>query len=234
MKKTIMTLAIVAALAACNQPKKANISKASLDSESKTYSYALGRQFGDNMKTLQVDIDKDILVASIEAALNGDDSVLTEEEIQQAMVNLRNVRVAQMKEASEANKAKGDEFLAANKDKEGVKVTDSGLQYKIIEEGTGKSPKATDRVKVHYAGTLIDGTEFDSSIKRGTPATFGVNGVIKGWTEALQMMKEGGKWKLFIPADLAYGPMDRPSIPGNSVLIFDVELLEVIKEEKKK
>ena len=118
-------------------------------------------------------------------------------------------------------------ILAKNKKQDGVKTLQSGLQYKVITEGKGKSPKASDTVTVNYAGTLIDGTEFDSSYKRGQPATFPVGGVIKGWTEALQLMKEGSKWQLVIPADLAYGEQGRPGIPPNAVLIFEVELVSI-------
>jgi FKBP-type peptidyl-prolyl cis-trans isomerase FklB len=133
-----------------------------------------------------------------------------------------------MKAQGEKNKKEGEAFLAENKKKEGVKTLPSGLQYKVIKEGTGKSPKATDKVSTHYRGTLIDGTEFDSSYKRGQPATFPVNGVIPGWTEALQLMKVGSKWQLFIPSKLAYGERGAPPVIGPySVLIFTVELLAI-------
>jgi len=136
----------------------------------------------------------------------------------------------QAKEAAE-NLAAGTAFLEANKAKEGVKVLPSGLQYKVVKEGTGNTPTADDKVKTHYRGTLIDGTEFDSSYKRNQPAEFGVTKVIKGWTEALQLMKVGGKWELYIPANLAYGQRGRPSIPANSTLIFEIELLEIVKAD---
>jgi FKBP-type peptidyl-prolyl cis-trans isomerase FklB len=133
-----------------------------------------------------------------------------------------------MKIMGEKNKKEGEAFLAANKKKEGVITLPSGFQYKAIKEGTGKTPKATDTVTVNYRGTLIDGTEFDSSYKRGQPATFRVNGVIAGWTEALQLMKEGSKWELFIPANLAYGERGAGAAIGpNAVLIFEVELISV-------
>ena len=131
--------------------------------------------------------------------------------------------------AADKNKKEGDAFLAANKAKPGVVTLPSGLQYKVIKEGTGQTPKATDTVTTNYRGTLIDGTEFDSSYKRNEPTSFPVNGVIRGWTEALQKMKVGSKWQLFIPADLAYGPNPQPGSPigPNSVLIFDIELLGI-------
>jgi FKBP-type peptidyl-prolyl cis-trans isomerase len=132
----------------------------------------------------------------------------------------------QAQESMAANSA----YLAANKANESVVELESGLQYKVLSEGTGRTPKSSDSVKVHYRGTLTDGTQFDSSYDRGTPAQFGVTQVIRGWTEALQLMKEGDKWQLTIPAELAYGSAERPSIPANSVLVFDVELLEVIAD----
>jgi len=123
----------------------------------------------------------------------------------------------------------GAKFLEENKKKSGIKTTASGLQYEVLKEGPGPIPKESDTVKVHYRGTLIDGSEFDSSYKRNAPAEFSVAGVIKGWTEALKMMKVGSKWKLYVPSELAYGPQDSPGIPANSVLIFEVELLEIVK-----
>jgi FKBP-type peptidyl-prolyl cis-trans isomerase len=134
--------------------------------------------------------------------------------------------------AGSENLAKGTAFLEANKAKEGVVALPSGLQYKVIKEGTGGTPVATDKVKTHYRGTLIDGKEFDSSYKRGQPATFGVTQVIAGWTEALQLMKEGAKWELYIPANLAYKTRDTPTIPANSTLIFEIELIEIVKPAK--
>ncbi len=140
------------------------------------------------------------------------------------------MEVVKAKRAEEAKKAlaAGVAFLAENAKKEGVKTTASGLQYKVIKEGTGKKPKATDRVTVHYVGKLIDGTTFDSSVDRGEPATFGLSQVIKGWTEGVQLMKEGAKYKFFIPTELAYGENSPPAIPGNSALVFDVELIKVL------
>jgi FKBP-type peptidyl-prolyl cis-trans isomerase FklB len=132
-----------------------------------------------------------------------------------------------MKEQATKNLSESKNFLAANGKKEGIKIQPSGLQYKVLTEGSGKIPKAEDTVTVHYKGTLIDGREFDSSYKRGNPATFQVKGVIKGWTEALQLMREGSKWQLFIPPELGYGERGSGSIPPNSTLIFEVELLTV-------
>jgi FKBP-type peptidyl-prolyl cis-trans isomerase len=140
-----------------------------------------------------------------------------------------NGRMSPAGSAAEANKKKGEEFLAANKTKEGVKTLPDGIQYIVLKEGTGKHPKATDRVTVHYHGTLIDGTVFDSSVKRGEPASFALNQVIPGWTEVVQLMKEGSKWRVFIPPNLAYGEHPRPGGPigPNETLIFEIELLKV-------
>jgi FKBP-type peptidyl-prolyl cis-trans isomerase FklB len=162
----------------------------------------------------------------------GGKTILTEDQARQALEDFQKTLMAKqaetMKILSEKNKADGEKFLAENAKKEGVKVLPSGLQYKEITPGTGKSPKTADTVTTHYKGTLIDGTEFDSSYKRGQPATFPVSGVIPGWTEALQLMKEGAKWQLFVPPDLAYGERGAGQVIGpNATLIFEVELLAV-------
>ncbi|MGE5809723.1 MAG: FKBP-type peptidyl-prolyl cis-trans isomerase [Nitrospirota bacterium] len=214
--------------------------KTELKTDKDKLSYALGADMGSNLKKFEIDIDADLYVKGMKDALSGN-VLLTDQEIRTLIMALqKDVQTKQqekMKAQAEKNKKDGEAFLAENKKKEGVKTLPSGLQYKVITEGKGASPKATDTVTVHYKGTLTDGTEFDSSYKRNAPATFPVNGVIKGWTEALQLMKEGSKWQLFIPANLAYGESGRPGIPPNSVLIFDVELLKVgamDKSEEKK
>ncbi|MCB0369243.1 MAG: FKBP-type peptidyl-prolyl cis-trans isomerase [Bdellovibrionales bacterium] len=203
--------------------------KVKLDTDQKKASYAIGMQLGKNLKDAQIDFDPEALLQAMKDVKEGKPQALSQEELGKAMQNLQQSAQKKQAESAEENKKKGDDFLAENKSKPNVKTTASGLQYLVEKEGTGKSPKETDEVKVHYTGTLIDGTKFDSSVDRGQPAEFPVNGVIKGWTEALQLMKEGSKYKLFIPSDLAYGPMARPGIPPNSVLQFDVELLEVKK-----
>ena len=156
---------------------------------------------------------------------------LSDEEIRTTLTELNKEMQGKenerMKTLSEKNKKDGEALLAENKKKEGIKTLPSGLQYKVIQEGTGKVPKATDTVTTNYRGTLIDGTEFDSSYKRGQPATFPVNGVIPGWTEALQLMKTGSKWQLFIPSNLAYGERGPGTIGPNAVLVFEIELLAV-------
>jgi len=152
---------------------------------------------------------------------------MSEQEVRDTMMAFEKDMQQKQAETAQKNVAEADKFLAANKTKEGVKSTESGLQYKVLKEGSGAQPKSSDTVTVNYRGTLIDGTEFDSSYKRGQPATFPVGGVIKGWTEALQLMKVGSKLQLFIPANLAYGEQGRPGIPPNSLLIFEVELMDV-------
>jgi FKBP-type peptidyl-prolyl cis-trans isomerase FklB len=195
-------------------------------------SYSLGYQFGTSLKMQGVDIDLDVYMAAIRDALQGNKPQMSAEEMQTTVMGIRQRTAAAqqkaMKEQGEKNLAEGKAFLAGNAKKQGVKTLPSGLQYKVLSAGKGKTPKASDTVTVHYRGTLIDGSEFDSSASRGQPATFKVDGVIRGWTEALQLMKEGDKWQLFIPAELAYGERGAPPrIPPQSTLIFEVELISV-------
>lgn len=206
--------------------------KTALKTEKDKISYSIGLNIGSNLKRDSIDIDEDALTKGIKDGLSGSKPLLTEKEVQETMQAFQKTMMAKqaekMKTMAEKNKKEGEAFLAENKKKEGVKTTSSGLQYKVIKEGTGKMPKATDTVTVNYRGTLIDGTEFDSSYKRNEPTTFPVNGVIPGWTEALQMMKTGSKYQLFIPANLAYG--DRGAgqqIGPGATLIFEVELISV-------
>ena len=196
-------------------------------------SYALGVNIGSSLKDQDVDLDGKALAAGITDALNGKPA-MTQQEVQATLMQFQQEMMSKMqakeKVDSDKNLKAGEAFLAENAKKAGVKTTASGLQYKILKEGDGPMPKATDTVKVNYKGTLIDGTVFDSSYDRGEPVTFPVNGVIPGWTEALQMMKVGSKWQLFIPANLAYGEHSpSPKIGSNSTLIFDVELLSIEK-----
>lgn len=212
-------------LTACNKPD--------LKSDKGQASYAIGQQIGKNLKAQNIEIDPKTLAASLTDAMAGKSS-MTDEEIQKAMMKLQEMAMKKQAEEGEANKKKSADFLEKNKSAEGVKTTESGLQYQVLKEGDGPTPKKEDTVKCHYTGTLIDGTKFDSSVDRGQPAEFPVAGVIPGWTEALQMMKVGSKYKLFIPPELAYGPAGRPGIPANSALVFEVELLEVVKAAKGK
>ena len=195
-------------------------------------SYSLGYQFGQYLKAQSVEINLDVYISGIRDSLGGKDSLMSQEETRTTLSDLQKriaaVRQKELKEKAEKNLSESKAFLAENGKKEGIKTLLSGLQYKVLAEGYGKMPKAEDTVTVHYKGTLIDGKEFDASYKRGQPATFKVNGVIKGWSEALQLMKEGSKWQLYIPPDLAYGERAMgPQIPPNSALIFEVELISV-------
>jgi FKBP-type peptidyl-prolyl cis-trans isomerase FklB len=196
-------------------------------------SYAIGMNWGTGLHRQGIDVDSAALVQGMKDALAGGKTLLTEDEARAALMQLQKEmqekQQAKAAQEGEADKKEGDAFLAANKTKEGVVTLPSGLQYKILKEGNGPKPTASDSVVCNYKGTLINGTEFDSSYKRGEPATFPVTGVIKGWTEALQLMPVGSKWQLFIPPDLAYGARGTPGGPigPNSTLIFEVELVSI-------
>jgi FKBP-type peptidyl-prolyl cis-trans isomerase FklB len=190
-------------------------------------SYSIGMQIGFNLSRQKVEVNPDVLIAGIKDAIAGKPQ-LNPDQVKEVMAAFEKDMEKKQKEAGEKNKTEGAKFLEENKKKEGVKTTSTGLQYKVLKEGTGAQPKASDTVSVNYRGILINGTEFDSSYKRGQPATFPVNGVIKGWSEALQLMKAGSKYQLFIPSNLAYGERAvGGDIGPNSTLIFEVELLEV-------
>lgn len=198
-------------------------------------SYAVGVKFAQSMQQQKVDVDAAALSKGILDVLNGKDLALTQEQMNTASkqyhAELQQKQAKLLAEQSVANKKQGEAFLAENKNKEGVITLESGLQYKVLKSGSGEQPKLDDKVTTHYRGTLIDGTEFDSSYSRNKPSSFSVTGVIKGWTEALQLMHVGDKWQLFVPADLAYGKQaPRGSKIGpNSTLIFEIELLEINK-----
>jgi FKBP-type peptidyl-prolyl cis-trans isomerase FklB len=190
-------------------------------------SYAIGIDIGMNFKKQNMDLNPDALAAGAKDALSGKPQV-SPNEVREIMTQWQKDFSEKQKVMATKNQADGEKYLTENKKKEGVKTTASGLQYKVIKEGTGPQPKATDTVTVNYRGTLIEGTEFDSSYKRGEPATFPLNGVIKGWTEGVQLMKKGSKYQFVIPPNLGYG--DRavgPEIPPNSTLVFEVELLDI-------
>lgn len=227
MKHLLLATVAVAAgmsLVGCNKPD--------LKSDKGQASYAIGQQIGRNLKQQNIEVDPKTLAASMADAIAGK-SEMKEEEIQKAMMKLQESAMKKQQEEAEKNKQKSAEFLEKNKSAEGVKTTASGLQYIVLKEGDGPMPTKSDTVKCHYKGTLISGEQFDSSYDRGQPAEFPVAGVIPGWTEALQMMKVGSKYKLFIPADLAYGASGRPGIPANSALVFEVELMEIVKADAK-
>ncbi|MBI3876099.1 MAG: FKBP-type peptidyl-prolyl cis-trans isomerase [Verrucomicrobia bacterium] len=203
-------------------------------------SYSLGVSEGRNAKRQPFAINTDVFLAGVRDGLAGGKMLMTDDEMK-ATIRALSEELQSRRQAdapkqaaaepalAEKNKREGEAFLEANKKKEGVKTTASGLQYKVIKEGAGRTSKPADRVTTHYRGTLIDGTEFDSSYKRGEPATFFVIGVIKGWAEALQLMKEGAQWQLFIPSELAYGARGTPGGPigPNATLIFDIELIKI-------
>ncbi|HMV36307.1 MAG TPA: FKBP-type peptidyl-prolyl cis-trans isomerase [Turneriella sp.] len=200
--------------------------RADVSSEKGKASYAIGYQVGRALKSQGAEVDPATIAAAIKDTMAGNELRMTEDEMRQAIQALQSRNQGGDPKVAAENAAKGKEYLDANKAKPGVQVTASGLQYKVISAGSGASPKATSTVKVHYRGTLIDGTEFDSSYKRGQPAEFGVSQVIRGWTEALQLMKKGAKYQLTIPSELAYGARNSGTIPANSVLNFEVELLD--------
>ncbi|KAA0135906.1 MAG: FKBP-type peptidyl-prolyl cis-trans isomerase [Gimesia chilikensis] len=232
MSKWHLTACLCIAFFGCASLAQAQNEKSQLKDQKQKVSYGIGYNLGQNLMRDNLDLDPQVLAKGIMDAMTKQKPQMTEDEIRATLLafqqQLQKDAQAKMQKAAQENVAKGKKFLADNAKKEGVKTTKSGLQYKVIKSGSGKTPKLDDRVTTHYRGTLIDGTEFDSSYKRNQPATFPVNGVIGGWTEALQLMKEGDKWQLFIPSDLAYGERGSgPDIGPNEVLIFDIELLKV-------
>ena len=232
MKRRSITLLITGLLAAqvsANDPQ-------TLNSEQDKFSYTVGQNIGYSLKRQGTQLDVDALAKGLTDAYSGNKPLLSFEEMtqilrtyQQKQAEQQAEEQKQLKQQADKNLEDGEAFLAKNAKKEGVVTLQSGLQYKVITPGTGKSPSATDKVTTHYRGTLIDGTEFDSSYKRGSPLQFGVNQVIAGWQEALQLMKEGAKWQLVIPAKLAYKEAGAPGgkIGPNATLIFDIELISV-------
>ena len=223
MKRFIISLALLSLTGSVFGQDKSTPLKDSKDK----ISYSIGLNIGFNLKKQNVTINLDTFVLGLKDVLAGKPQ-MTEEQVKETMTAFEKEMTDKQKAAGVKNGADGEKFLAENKKKEGVKTTASGLQYKVLKEGSGAQPKETDTVIANYRGTLIDGTEFDSSYKRGQPATFPVSGVIRGWTEALQLMKAGSKYQLFIPANLAYGERAiGGDIGPNSTLIFEVELLDV-------
>ena len=198
-------------------------------------SYSIGMNIGRDFKMQKLDINPDLVAQGIKDEMSGKKLLMSQEDVKKTLAEfqtqMKAKHEARMKELATRNKAEGEAFLAKNKKEKGVVTLPDGLQYKILKKGTGPSPTKDDTVTVNYRGTLVNGTEFDSSYKRGQPATFPVAGVIPGWTEALPLMKEGAKWRLFIPASLAYGERGAGNVIGpNAVLVFDVELLKVHKK----
>ncbi|GAA6205223.1 FKBP-type peptidyl-prolyl cis-trans isomerase [Thalassotalea sp. SU-HH00458] len=237
-KPTLVALTLVSVIG-CQETKQEEKAPV-LDTEVQKQAYGLGASIGMftqrnlvEQEKLGLSLDHELLLRGFKDSLAGN-SAIEKEEIQALMMNLEQTMKAKQQEvaakAAEANIAEGKKFLEENAKKEGVQVTESGIQYSVITEGEGEKPVATDRVKVHYKGMFLNGEEFDSSYSRNQPAVFGLNQVIKGWTEGVQLMSVGSKYTFVIPSDLAYGPNGNPPrIPGNSVLQFEIELLEIMK-----
>ena len=227
VRKTLIATALTSVFVAGN----ALAIDGSLKTEKDKVSYMVGADVGRGLTQIKDELDLKVVIQALQDEFNGSKTLMTQEEgqtvRQEFMQKLQAKRVAEEKVAAEKNKKEGDAFLAKNKAKAGVKTTASGLQYEVVKLGTGPKPKETDTVKVDYTGTKIDGTKFDSSVDRGQPATFPLNGVIKGWTEGLQLMPVGSEYKLVIPAELAYGENAPPAIGPNATLIFDVKLISI-------
>ena len=223
-----LLLLSLAVLAGCQPAEPPAAEPVQLEGVEAQASYSLGYSIGADVGAdFAPDLDHEAFLTGMADALEGDERRLTEEEAQAALTELMSRRQAAAAEAANATLDAGAAFLAENGQREGVVTTDSGLQYEVLTAAEGPKPSATDRVTTHYHGTLIDGTVFDSSVARDQPATFALNQVIPGWTEALQLMSVGAKWRLYLPAELAYGPRATGAIPANSALIFEVELLAI-------
>ncbi|WP_319231510.1 FKBP-type peptidyl-prolyl cis-trans isomerase [Draconibacterium orientale] len=234
MKNSIIYVFVVALIVAATSCQQGGPASVKLETSADSVSYAIGVLVGANNKQQletapgSSEMNIEAMAAAFRLASLGEEVEIAEEDANAIVQNF--FRQAADREA-QANLEEGNKFLEENKAREGVTTTESGLQYEVLTEGTGEKPTATDKVRVHYHGTLIDGTVFDSSVDRGEPAVFGVNQVISGWTEALQLMPVGSKWKVFIPSDLAYGPRGAGADIGpNAALVFEVELLEIVKE----
>lgn len=236
MKKTLVAVAVASAmLVGCGKEEKpaAPVEKPyTLETEEQKLGYSLGLIMGERLKADVEQLDVDALRRAVETVYSGDEPLMNEAEVEATMMAFQQQKIAEQQAAfaklAEDNLKKGQEYMAENGKKEGVMTTDSGLQYEELTAGEGDSPTAEDTVKVHYRGSLINGTDFDSSYSRGEPVSFPLNGVIPGWTEGLQLMKPGGKARLVLPADLGYGPGGMGEAIGpNETLVFEVELLEV-------
>lgn len=231
----LVLFSFMVVFAGCAPEQSAAKPEPKLDNPKNRISYTIGLNIGKDFTSQDMDLDPDVLVMGIKDAMEGRDSKLTEEEmmaeIQAFQQDMQARQIAKVQELAAKNRTESEAFLAENATREGVVVLDSGLQYKVIEAGEGASPTVDSMVTVHYRGTLVDGTEFDSSYSRNEPATFPVGGVIPGWTEALPLMKEGAKWQLAIPSELAYGENGAGNVIGpNAALLFDVELISVDSE----
>jgi len=227
--KQLLIGAICLGLFACQGTTQ---NKTELKTMKDSVSYSIGMNIANNLKAQKIEVDPMVVGQGMKDILDSGKTLMTEAQAQEAMMafqnQLKEKHEAMMKEQGEKNKKDGEAFLTENKKKEGIVALPSGLQYKVITQGTGPKPKATDSVTVHYRGTLLDGTEFDSSIKHGKPVTFALNQVVSGWVEGIQLMPKGSKYQLFIPSELAYGPNGMGGvIPPNATLIFEIELLNI-------
>ncbi|MBQ0833404.1 FKBP-type peptidyl-prolyl cis-trans isomerase [Marinobacter sp.] len=232
MKKTLLILAMTGIVAGCSTQSETPVDP-KLDSTDQKVSYGMGLVLGERMNNDLPNLQMDQFLQGIQHGHAGDDETkrMSREEIQQALMeyqkSLQAEQGKQVEELAQKNMEAGKTFLAENAERDGIQTTESGLQYEILEEGEGEQPGATDTVRVHYTGELLSGEVFDSSRERGEPVSFGLNQVIPGWTEGLQLMNEGARYKLYIPSDLAYGPGGNRSIGPNETLVFDVELLAI-------
>ena len=226
MKYLFFTFLVFAIVNCSNEQTSKSVS--TLSSFKDSTSYALGADLGENLKKQNVEIDYDVFMAGLTDGMETGLIKLDQKQRREVMASLQRKLREKADSEGKNNLMLADQFLKNNKEKENIKETPTGLQYRVIKEGKGPSPKREDRVKVHYVGKLMDGTEFASSIKRGEPSEFGLMQVIKGWNEVLQLMKLGAKYEFFIHPKIAYGSRARPTIPANSLLIFEVELLEII------
>ncbi|MEH6560001.1 MAG: FKBP-type peptidyl-prolyl cis-trans isomerase [Marinobacter sp.] len=232
MKKTLLVLAMTGIVAGCSTQSETPADP-KLDSTDQKVSYGMGLVLGERMNNDLPNLQMDQFLQGIQHGHAGDDETkrMSREEIQQALMeyqkSLQAEQGKQVEELAQKNMEAGKTFLAENAERDGIQTTESGLQYEVLEEGEGEQPGATDTVQVHYTGALLSGEVFDSSRERGEPVSFGLNQVIPGWTEGLQLMNEGARYKLYIPSDLAYGPGGNRSIGPNETLVFDVELLAI-------
>lgn len=238
MKKLSLCIVLAgsALLAACQKDSEPAETEVTLDTPEKKVSYTIGLSVAENIRIQKFDFDSAAFLKAVEDVKAGNESQLSDEEMRATMQSFQSMQRELMQQEREEqqtkNREEGAAFLAEKEQEEGVVKTESGLLYKVITEGSGETPKASDTIVAHYSGKLLDGSEFDSSYKRGAPATFGVSNLIPGWVEALQLMPVGSKWELYIPSELAYGERGNQGIPPSATLIFEMELIEIVDKTK--